>query len=323
MQKINVSAPGKIMLFGEYAVLLGQPCLVAAVNKRMYVTIEKRKDSLFALHAPDMQVNGYKKNMLKIGKGEMPKETHFAEVAVRNFFEQYPFQKGITVTATSAFSNKFGFGSSSAIVVCVIFALAKLFGVVLSKKELFALSYKTVLDVQKRGSGFDVASAIYGGLLYYVAGGKIMRKLPIEDIPLLVAYSGKKADTGLLLELFEQKLKRHKEIIIHTCALIGKIVEAAKEAIVKKEWDVVGRLMTVNNAYLTVFDINNKKIDALIDFAYKNNSYGAKTSGAGGGDSIIILIAHAKKKKCIKEFEKNDMQIIDIAIDSEGVRVEK
>ena len=38
--KIKVSAPGKLMLLGEHAVVYGYPCIVTAVDKRLYVQAE-------------------------------------------------------------------------------------------------------------------------------------------------------------------------------------------------------------------------------------------------------------------------------------------
>ena len=40
MKKVRVSAPGKLMLFGEHAVVYNHPCLVTAVDQRMRVEIE-------------------------------------------------------------------------------------------------------------------------------------------------------------------------------------------------------------------------------------------------------------------------------------------
>ena len=40
MRTVTVSTPGKLMLFGEHAVVYDRPCLVTAVDQRMRVTIE-------------------------------------------------------------------------------------------------------------------------------------------------------------------------------------------------------------------------------------------------------------------------------------------
>lgn len=39
MSKVTASAPGKLMLFGEHAVVYGYPCLVTAVDMRVWVSV--------------------------------------------------------------------------------------------------------------------------------------------------------------------------------------------------------------------------------------------------------------------------------------------
>ena len=53
MKKITVSAPGKLMLFGEHAVVYGRPCLVTAVDQRLSLKAEKLDSEDFILNAPD------------------------------------------------------------------------------------------------------------------------------------------------------------------------------------------------------------------------------------------------------------------------------
>src|SRR3989344_2396885 len=179
MNKITVSAPGKLMLFGEHAVVYNHPCLVTAVDQRIRLEAEILESSNFELEASDVDVSNYKKPISELGKGEIPKGAKFVEVAVKNIYEKFGLKKGLRITTTSEFSSKFGFGSSSASTVCSVKALSELFDLSLSNKEIFDLAYKTVLDIQGKGSGFDVAAAVYGGTIYFVNPGKVIAPLKI------------------------------------------------------------------------------------------------------------------------------------------------
>ncbi len=86
MKKITVSAPGKLMLFGEHAVVYGRPCIVTAVGQRMKATVELTNEPIFHLDAPDVQIANYKKPMSELGTGNIPKGAKFVEIAVKNFF---------------------------------------------------------------------------------------------------------------------------------------------------------------------------------------------------------------------------------------------
>ncbi len=186
MDRMKVSAPGKLMLLGEHAVVYGHPCLVTAVDQRMEITAHLSREPFFELDAPDVYIQGYKKSIMEIGKGDIPKGAKFVEIALKNFLHLHPQKEGLKIKTKSEFSSKYGFGSSSASTVCTIKALSKIFHLNLSLKEIFDLSYKTVLDIQEKGSGFDVAVAVYGGTLYFVTAGKKIETLDADCLELIV-----------------------------------------------------------------------------------------------------------------------------------------
>lgn len=323
MNKLTVSAPGKLMLFGEHAVAYDKPCLVTAVYQRMQATVALLNDAEFQLDAPDVKVTGYKKSMRDLGHGDIPKGAKFVEIAIKNFKEKYRFSNGIKITTTLEFSSKFGFGSSSASTVCVIKALAEITKQKLSQQELFQLAYKTVLAVQGKGSGFDVAAAVYGGTLYFVTGGKVIEPLKIKTFPLIVGYSGIKADTVTLINQVKEKAEKYPEIIKNIYASIELLIEPAKIAIEKKDWHTVGELMDMNQGYLSALGVSTGKLEHMLSAARSAKAYGAKLSGAGGGDCIIALAPEKKKQAVEKAIEQAGGEIMDVITNAEGVRIEK
>ncbi|MBR9682777.1 MAG: hypothetical protein GOV02_03815, partial [Candidatus Aenigmarchaeota archaeon] len=166
---IKVSAPGKLLLIGDHAVVYDRPCLVTAVNHRMSVSMEKRDDENIVIDAPEVGVKGFKIELGQIAN-DQPKAVRFVIASVKNFFEKYNVKSGLNINTKSEFSSKFGFGSSSAVTVCTVKALSEVFNIEMTKKEIFDISYKTVMDIQKAGSGFDIAAATYGGSLYFFTG---------------------------------------------------------------------------------------------------------------------------------------------------------
>ena len=331
MKKITVSAPGKLMLLGEHAVVYGRPCLVTAIGQRMKATVELTNDPVFQLNAPDVDVKNYKKPMSDLGKGDpstslgtgIPKEAKFVEIAVLNFTSKYKIKGGIKVTTKSQFNSKFGFGSSSASTVCVIKALSELTKQKLSNKQIFDLAYKTVLDIQGKGSGFDVAAGVNGGTLYFVTGGKVIEPLNKSSLPLIVGYCGIKADTVTLINKVSEKTARERKAVENIYNEIKRLVELGKEALLKEAFSTLGDLMNQNQALLSQLGVSIDKLDQMIQAALEAGAYGAKLSGAGGGDCIICLAPPAKVKSVKKAITQAGGQVIDVKTNVEGVRIEK
>ena len=184
---IKASAPGKLMLFGEHAVVYGYPCIVTTVSSRIYVEVEKSEQ--FKIDAPQV------------------KDNRFVEETVKLFCEKYKVDNKLLIKTYSDFSSQYGFGSSSAVTVATILALSKLYKIKISDREVFDLGYKVVLNIQGVGSGFDIAVATFGGTLYFVTGGKVIEPLFIKNLSLVIGYSGVKANTAKLVRNLKPDFK--------------------------------------------------------------------------------------------------------------------
>lgn len=327
MKTITVSAPGKLMLFGEHAVVYGKPCIVTSVNQRLSIKAQKNDEPVFVLNAPDVDIKNYSKLMTHLGNGEIPKGTKFSEVATSNFFQKYknviPAQAGIQLTTSAQFKSTFGFGSSSASAVCTIKALAELFEIKLNEKQIFDLAYKTVLDVQGLGSGFDLAAAIYGGTLYFVTGGKTIQPLAIDHLPLIVGYTGVKADTATIVKEVKARFENKQDELKEIYDGIENIVKKAKVAFIKKDFKQLGELMNDNQKYLEQIGVSTNKLSSMINAARNAGAYGAKLSGAGGGDCMIALAPENKTTAVKKAIQNAGGKVLEVEVNTKGVTLER
>lgn len=327
-KQIKVLAPGKLMLFGEHAVVQGRPCIVTAVDQRLSIKAEKIKVAEFWLEAPDVDVINYSKLLSEVGNGEIPKGAKFVEVALANFLYHTRRHSGkynaagIKIQTVSQFKSVFGFGSSSASAVCTIKALSELFKIKLTSKEFFDIAYKTVLDIQGVGSGFDLAAAIYGGTLYYVTGGKVIKPLLISSLPLVVGYTGTKADTATIIREVKARFEKYPKSLKNIYYGIELVVNEAKTVLEKSNLEKVGQLMNINQGYLESLGVSSEKLSAMIYAARSAGAYGAKLSGAGCGDCMIALAPPSKRKAVEKEIEKAGGQVLKVQVNAKGVRIE-
>src|SRR3989344_531174 len=322
MNKKMVSAPGKLMLMGEHAVVYDHPCLVTAVDQRMWVTIELMDNQEFWLEAKDVGIKEHKKTLKDLGKGGIPKGAKFVELAVKNIIEKYSLKSGFKVVTKSEFSSEFGFGSSSASTVCTIKAISEIFKLNLSHKEIFDISYKTVLDIQGKGSGFDVAASVYGGTLYFLTGGRAIKPFGIKSLPLVVGYSGVKADTAQLINKVKEDYFTKKDRLDEIYNKIEVLVNQGKDALVKRDWKALGKLMNKNQEYLVELGVSSGMLDKMIEAVLQAEAYGAKLSGAGGGDCMIAIVSEVKKEAVKRAILSTGGTIVNVETDAEGVKVE-
>lgn len=318
---IKISAPGKLMLFGEHAIIHGKPCIVTSVNHRMSVLLEKRGDDKIILNAPDVNFKNYIILIDDLNKSH-PKEAKFVLTAVLNFFDKYEIKSGLEIKTKSEFSSKFGLGSSSAVTVSTIKGLAELLGIKIGNEELFDLSYKTILDIQEVGSGFDVAAAIYGGTLFFHSAKKIIKPLKIKELPIIVGYTGVKADTPTLVKMVYRKLLAEPEKINEIFNRIEKIVDLAKVEMENSNWEKVGELMNLNQDLLRDLGVSSKELENLIRASLNSGAHGAKLSGAGGGDCMLAVVNKKNRSAIKRAIEKAGGEIINIKFQNEGVKVE-
>lgn len=298
--RIKTSAPGKLMLFGEHAVVYNYPAIVTAVSSRLYVEVEKIRSG-FKIESPQV------------------KDVRFVEETIRIFKERYLFNSGLSIKTKSDFSSQYGFGSSSAVIVALLYGLSKLNHLNLSKKQIFDLGYQINLNVQGVGSGFDIAAATFGRTLYFLTGGKLIQKIKTKKIPLLVAYSGTKADTPKIVKNLREKINLNKKFYFRIFEKIKNIVNQARFFLENQNWLEVGKLMNENHQLLRKIGVSTEKLNYLCQRAIEAGAFGAKLSGAGGGDSIIAIVDKKKRERVKKALIEAGGEIIEISCNTLGV----
>ena len=274
------------------------------------------------IDAPDVGVARYVQDMDKLGEGEIPKGARFILAAIKNFAELWEIPDGLKIETKSDFSAEFGFGSSSAVTVGVVKALANLFEIDMSKEELFKLSYKSVLDVQGVGSGFDLAAAIWGGTLYFGGGGKEIVPLKVKRLPLVVGYTGIKADTPTIVKRVGRLYDGNQEVVNRIWETMALIVRQARTALETGNDKTVGELMNINQGLLDAIGVNTPELFGLVSAAREAGAYGAKLSGAGGGDCIIAWVNHESINNVADTIKKAGGSVLNVDCNAEGVKIE-
>lgn len=294
--KISCSAPAKVILSGEHAVVYGKPALVSAVDLRLkfgvdtlsrsYKSVESNQGILFINH----KIKDYlKKNKINF---------------INNNYDY---------TVTSEIPVGQGLGSSAALSVAATAAFLKFYtGKKFPKEIINNLAYQGEKYFHKNPSGVDVSSSCFGGLIFYRKEFEFLKnisslnfKIPktIEN-NLYLIDSGKAAESTADMVLAVGKLYNKKpKFVEEILASLEKVTKRMTMAIVKKDQDFLAKNILENEIYLELLGIVSKKTKQLLD---ELADYGVgKVTGAGGkkaGSGFILF--YSQKEKELKGFLK-------------------
>ncbi len=321
---ITVSAPGKLFLLGEHAVVYDGKCLVTAVDSRLRMTLSRQNSATLTITAPDVGLDKWSAPLTTVvSKTDFSGPSAFIESCVALFYRQYPFAEGLQIETASDFGATLGLGSSSATVAAAVFGLASLLNVDLSRRQLFDMGVEAIQQVQHLGSGADLAAAIYGGTLYYSnQSPRDITPLDINDLPLLVVYSGAKAGTVSYVKQVRQLRDERPTIIQPIIATMLTIVDAGREALENHDWEHLGQLMNIQHGLLHGVGVDTLSLAEIVFAARDAGAMGAKLSGAGGGDCAIIL---CQPDQCISvraALELAGKRVLDFKPNAAGVHLE-
>jgi mevalonate kinase len=273
---VRVSAPGKLMLLGEHAVVYGRPCLVTAVESRLHMMLTALEDDTFSIHAPDVGVDhlcGHLASAFAGGRA-LAHGTRFVESSLAVFRQHFGLDRGVHIETHSGFSSQLGLGSSSAAVACTLFGLARLFQVEIAPRQLFDLGLEAIFRVQRTGSGFDLAAAIFGGTLFYSnAEPRQIVALDAPALPLVVAYTGIKADTATYVRRVSDLLETWPTAMNLVFDTMGQIVSDGRSALQEADLIRLGQLMDMQHGLAHAIGVDTPETAALVFAARKAGAY--------------------------------------------------
>ncbi|NTV24000.1 MAG: phosphomevalonate kinase [Nanoarchaeota archaeon] len=197
---VKVFAPGKLLIAGEWAVLEGNPAVVAAVDAGVDAKVESCKDGFIHITIKEYGINDlacrieekkirYTRILTKEEKGSL-KILESAILASSEYIGQLkPFNIATEGKETTIIKDnkaqKIGFGSSAAATVSTIAAILKVHGIKYNPEILFKLAAVSHFSAQgKLGSGVDIAASSFGGLLGYIRFDDAWLKKKIELLPI-------------------------------------------------------------------------------------------------------------------------------------------
>jgi len=281
-QKFTASAPGKIILFGEHAVVYGRPALAAPVFKvQATATVTPSIDvtGLF-IEAPDLGPD------FRIRYRTDDPLSRAAQVLLESLNEPEP---DVVITIRSTVPIAAGLGSGASVSAALIKALAGSLGHTLETSKLNELVFEIEKLHHGTPSGIDNTVVCYEQPVYFIKDQE-PELVPIgHPFDLIIGDTGIQTKTHIPVGQVRDQWKHNRDAFEGIFNAVADVVNKAKDAIKYGEYRTLGPLMDENHELLRQMGVSSGRLNELCAAARLNGALGAKLSGAGQGGNMIAL----------------------------------
>lgn len=291
---IKASAPGKIILFGEHAVVYGRPAIAAPVSQvRATAVVQANPQPGVRLIAPDLDAD------FPLSAAP-PDDALAATVRQVQQAANLPHLPDLIITVRSQIPIASGLGSGAAITAAIVRALAQQLGLahLATAEWVSTLTYEVEKIHHGTPSGIDNTVVAYEKPVYFVRQQprNLIEPFAVQrPLRLLVADTGVRSSTKVAVgdvRRHWQANPGHFEALFDGC---GRIADTARAAIEAGDSAHIGRLMTANQQLLQEMTVSSPALENLVMAAMRAGALGAKLSGAGRGGNMIALVDEGRE----------------------------
>jgi phosphomevalonate kinase len=313
--KISGSAPGKVILFGEWAVLEGGPGVAMACPPRLRVdwkvpderideaTLLLRGDGHMALWDPNVPLD----KQFQIPKFLIKTLKLIESMMLLDPQSEAAFRRGGELRIDRSWPLDAGLGSSSAIVA----VLLELVAPERQRVEKWHLGRECIRRAQGgAASGLDLAAQLRGGSVSLSGDRPRPLSLEIPSQLLFLRGAGEKADTSAFVK--ENRVPQDAR------RKLGKSCENFLET---RDWV---RAINEHSEILADCDLWPQPLrQAREEWLAQGLVKGMKSCGAGGGDTWLLWSEADKRQALEAEVTAQNWILEAVKVSEEGCRREK
>jgi len=293
MPAITATAPGKIILFGEHAVVYGYPAIAVPVSQvRCKCTVHPHigEDKQIMIEAPDINL---------FSSFELLDEKHPFVFTINIIAKKFSIKKlpGFRLHLSSTIPVASGMGSSAATSIAIIKAVSSFLGLNLNNEIINNIAFEVEKVQHGTPSGIDNTVITYERPIYFQKNKSLNFLRVGTSLHFIIADSGIKSLTKQVVKEVRSKWLAAKGDIKKIFNQIGNITKEAQQLITDGDLQKIGNAMNCNHLLLKDLGVSCEEIDSLVDASIQAGAIGAKLCGAGKGGNMIAL------------FKENQIQI--------------
>ncbi|MER2040314.1 phosphomevalonate kinase [Desemzia incerta] len=326
---ISASAPGKLYIAGEYAVVEpGHPAILVAVDQFITVSLERTTDmgTIQSTQYGNLPVTWKRENdRLVLDKRENPFHYILAAIEVtesyvKSFGKELSFYHlSVDSELDSSNGRKYGLGSSAAVTVATVKGVLRFYGLQNESNEtIFKLAALAHLSVKSNGSCGDVAASVFGGWLAFTTFDRkwvlqqqqdlsvrevieldwphlsFKQLTPPAEMRLLIGWTGSPASTSHLVDEVTSKRTQdalaYDEFLAASSACVQEMIRGFEQGDIKKiQEEIRHNRVLLKKMSQTTGVVIETPALTHLCKLAEDFNGAAKSSGAGGGDCGIVI----------------------------------
>jgi mevalonate kinase len=322
MKSATQTAPAKLILLGEHAVVYGQPAIAVPLKRlcaEATVTPAQAGEPVsvgledFEHHSGNMITNpgrGVWGTQFQIPPGiNMVSPEFLASPEAKPFIRLLELatadgrvpDKGWRLQVRSRIPIGCGLGSSAAVCAASFRAIHSAFDIACTPEQLAERVYETERILHGTPSGIDNTVIALEQPVLFRKGAEIrLLPLPAEDPFLVVGYSGIRHKTREVVGDVRKAWEADKATYDAIFQEIGQGTLDGTRAIEAADWPALGALMNRNQTLLERMGVSCTELEKLVLAARTAGALGAKLSGAGRGGCMVALAGDAEQAGRLK-----------------------
>lgn len=275
------TAAGKLIVLGEHAVVYGHRALAVPILDAVTVAVTS-SDGPTVVHVAEWGLECVVTRDEEDGIG----------AAVNLIADRLGASaEHFTIQVSTVLPRGMGLGSSAAIAVAMIRAIAGYLGREIDDSAVNDIAFECEKLAHGTPSGVDNTLSCFGEPMLFQNDGKLeVERLTLkEPLPIVVGFSHQPGPTLEQVAGVRERLDLNGERYNAIFKQIDELSCAGAEALTAGLYPELGRLMNVCHGLLNALEVSTPDLERMVAIARDNGALGAKLTGAGGGGSIIAL----------------------------------
>ena len=269
-------AGGKVILLGEHAVVYGRPALAAALRPGVEAWVVRGRGPMVETDRPELADDSRPVQLVCDAAACVGLDPRDWVMRIRT---ELPAGRGL--------------GSSAALVIAVLRALADAAERTLSNDDERALGRRLEAIFHGTPSGIDPTAAAEpaGSCFRFVRGEPptVTALRPPTPLPLVIAFGAQPRSTGAAVGGLRARWEADRTTYERLFDGVAAVVESGARAAEAGDVAALGRAFDENQALLEALGVSAPEVEALAAVARQNGALGAKLTGGGAGGAVIAL----------------------------------